>query len=502
MRLVIASRKSDLARIQAYFVGQNLQKKNPQLQIEYHFRESLGDVNLNDPLWKMPEKGVFTEDFYKGLMDGDYDMVVHSWKDLPIDSRTGTVVAATLPREDVRDVLLFKKQDLKKEQITIFTSSPRRVHNLAQHLPQLLPKGFQKIAFQPVRGNVQTRVRKMMEGEASGLVVAKAALDRLLAPDLAEEFVPTRRYLQECLQDLQWMILPITLNPPAAAQGALAIEIREDREDLKKILHSVQCKETFAAVVAERELLKSWGGGCHQKIGVSVLQRPYGRLLCAKGQRDSGEVIDVWHLERKESFSAKQGYFPEHVQEALWFDRERITPSEDYKKANAHWISKAEALPENLFLDHTQLIWTSGVRTWISLARRGLWVYGSSESLGEREDMRLAPLDQTSRNWCKWTHADGEGSETMPLIKSYRLKPKTQQPQLSEATEHYFWMSGSSFREALKKFPWLVHKTHWSGPGHTAEALRSEIQKRQGHGSAHIAFSFEEWQKLMRQKKD
>ena len=101
MRLVIGSRQSDLARIQAYAVGEALQEKNPDLKIEYNFRESLGDKNLNDPLWKMPERGVFTEDFYKGLIDGEYDIVVHSWKDLPVEDREGAGIGATSERPPI-----------------------------------------------------------------------------------------------------------------------------------------------------------------------------------------------------------------------------------------------------------------------------------------------------------------------------------------------------------------------------------------------------------------
>ena len=87
MRVTIGSRRSDLARIQAYQVGETLRGAHPQIEINYSFHESLGDKNLNDPLWQMPEKGVFTQDFREGLLRGDFDLVVHSWKDLPLEGR-------------------------------------------------------------------------------------------------------------------------------------------------------------------------------------------------------------------------------------------------------------------------------------------------------------------------------------------------------------------------------------------------------------------------------
>lgn len=500
MRLVIASRKSDLARIQSLQVGKALQQKNPGLTVDYHWRESLGDINLNDPLWKMPEKGVFTEDFRKGLLSGEFDIVVHSWKDLPTEQRSDTQIMATLPREDVRDLLLFKKKDLGKKNITLLSSSPRRIFNLQKNLLPLLPKGIESLDFKTVRGNVQTRVRKMLEDqEVSGLIVAKAALDRLLSPHLEEEFQATQVFLRKALQDVHWMVLPVSLNPTAAAQGALAIEARTDRKDIFEILKTINCASTFQTVQQERALLSGWGGGCHQKIGVTVLERDYGSITCAQGLRDNGEAIDIWELKEKTPVTfAKAKFFPDTVQESLWFDRSPLSTISDFSGYNAHWVSKAEALPATVKISSDHLLWTSGVRTWQRLAARGLWVHGSSESLGEREDLRLQNIDSQNRRWCKWTHEGGEENDEMDLIKTYKLTSKQQQPKLTQDTEHFFWMSGSSFREAVKHFPWLVNKTHWCGPGLTSEAVKREIVLHKGSGAVHIALNFEKWQKKCR----
>jgi hydroxymethylbilane synthase len=499
MRLVIASRKSDLARIQSQHVGKSLKQKFPHLEIVYHWRESLGDINLSDPLWKMPEKGVFTEDFRQGLMSGEFDLVVHSWKDLPTEVRPETEIMATLPREDLRDVLLVKKKDLGQKKLNLLSSSPRRIYNLQKNLLTLLPQGVESIEFKTVRGNVQTRVRKLLEDQGvSGLVVAKAALDRLLDKNLDAEFHETRAFLRNALKELHWMVLPISLNPPAAAQGALAIEVRSDRTDVRELLKLIHCADTFETVQKERALLAGWGGGCHQKIGVAVLRRSYGEIISAQGMQDSGKRIEQWELILAKTSSVKnKSYFPNSPQEALWFDRHFLPVIADLKKYNAHWVSKAEAMPESVEIPKDSVLWTSGVRTWQRLAARGLWVNGSSESLGEREELRSEPLDGVARTWCKWTHEGGEESEDMALIKTYRLVSKTHQPVLNPQTENFFWMSGSSFREALKAHPWLVNKTHWCGPGLTYEALGKEIRKHNGSGAVHIALNFEQWQKKM-----
>src|SRR5690606_36426306 len=119
---------------------------------------------------------VFTEDFAEDLRAGKTDLVVHSWKDLPTARRPGTRVAATLPRADVRDVLLMRRDRWREvrpgDPVSILSSSPRRAYNLAPFLAWALPVRDLRIEFAPVRGNVTTRIRKLVEGEHHGLVVA------------------------------------------------------------------------------------------------------------------------------------------------------------------------------------------------------------------------------------------------------------------------------------------------------------------------------------------
>jgi hydroxymethylbilane synthase len=203
MKLRLSSRQSALAQAQAFQVGSALTKAFPELEIEYLFRESLGDKNLTDPLWKMPEKGVFTEDFFRDLVDNKTDLVVHSWKDLPTEVKSETQIAATLPRADQRDLLLFKKKSLKKQNLQIFSSSPRRVLNIGSFLKKALPWNFDNLNFQNVRGNIPTRIQKLLDDESvDGLVLAKAALDRLLTE---VRFTEVQLSIRNALEKLEWM---------------------------------------------------------------------------------------------------------------------------------------------------------------------------------------------------------------------------------------------------------------------------------------------------------
>lgn len=464
----IAARKSDLARLQAYLVGNALKKKHPHLKITYQNRESLGDKNLNDPLWKMPEKGVFTEDFYQDLLEQKTDIVVHSWKDLPNELKPQTVIAATLPRADVRDLLLFKKSSLEKlefhSKLHIFSSSPRRSYNLIPFLSEHLPYSAQSVEFLPVRGNVQTRVRKMLEdGGVDGLVVAKAAMDRLLSAT-DQEFQETRVFLRAALIQCQWMVLPLTANPAAAAQGALAVECLSARTELLELLSAINDVETFSSVQSERKRLAQYGGGCHQKIGVTHLVRPFGKLEFLRGLTDQGEVLNLQQvLDHQQPSATLQVIGSENS-----FTKESL-PVALPANFNAYFVSHSDSWQPSF--TQPAALWTAGLKTWKDLAKKGLWVNGSAESLGEHEDMRIESLSPGLK-WAKLGHETATQSSEMPLIVTYRLRAKSNSntPLLSGPT--FYWKSASSFRSALEKQPELVQKNHFCGPGNSFEEIR------------------------------
>jgi hydroxymethylbilane synthase len=495
MRVTIASRRSDLARIQAHQVGEALQTAHSQIEINYSFHESLGDRNQSDPLWQMPEKGVFTQDFREGLVRGDFDLVVHSWKDLAIEEDPETEVAATLPRADARDLLLVREDRWREVEragvMTILTSSPRRSYNLETFLRAALPVRLCELNFANVRGNVPTRVRKLLESDVDGLIVAKAALDRLLEAK-QREFAATREELRQALSQCRWMVLPLRENPSAPAQGALAIEIVRRRADIRELLAPLNCADTFAAVTREREILRGYGGGCHQKIGASVLRRPFGEVTFLRGLTDNGEVLDSCSLcsfRPRPPQIPRVELWPLESSEADWFDREVISvkPADG---APALWIAKADALPDDWCPSAGQIVWASGVQTWKRLAQRGLWVHGSAESLGEQEPQNIDTLAGEDLKWLKLTHAAGYDEGAMPVLRTYRLVPKDEHPDLQGKT-HFFWKSGSSFEYALALNPWIKSMTHFCGPGNTQRILeRNGVQP-------HIFIDHAQWLKEM-----
>ncbi len=485
MLLKLASRKSELARLQAYLVADKLKEQFPGIQIEFQFRESLGDKNLTDPLWQMPERGVFTEDFYQDLISEKADLVVHSWKDLPIQNRPETEVVATLPRADIRDLLLFKKSSIPKLKqhlaVNVFSSSPRRNYNLTPFLRDFLPFGNQIIRFNPVRGNVQTRVRKMQEDpDCDGLVLAKAALDRLLSAKQME-FASTKEFLADSLDSCHWMVLPLTENPSAAAQGALAIEIKSSRVDVKAALLKINDQETFDCVVSERNRLADYGGGCHQKIGVTHLHKKFGKVEFLKGLTDAGVVLDSKSLVDPKIYPDPAAVIKSTdritiVKSADAFDKQKAPLLKDaFQLAhnNAYFVAHADAWPEEL--KQPKYIWTSGLATWKKLAEKGFWVNGCQESLGEKEDKRLSILLPETK-WIKLTHNQAPQDESALVTYLLVATNRTIQPLVDN---QFYWKSATLFNFFVTRQPEILSKQHYCGPGNTFDEIKktySEIK--------------------------
>jgi hydroxymethylbilane synthase len=479
VRLVLAGRRSDLARIQVYQVARALERAHPRLRIHYAFKESLGDRNLSEPLWQMPEKGVFTEDFVDDLVERRCDLVVHSFKDLPTEPRPATQIAATLPRADLRDLLLLRKDRVEEIRasgnLRVLSSSPRRAFNLDSFLREALPYPVQTLRFDAVRGNVPTRLRKLLDGDADGLVVAKAALDRLLTAP-GEEFHELGRSLRSALARCLFMILPLKANPSAAGQGALAIETARGRSDLADILAAVNDSETYGNVEQERRLLASFGGGCQQKIGVSLLSRSYGRILSLRGESEQGEILErfeLWPCLSAQPRAGADRIWPLEPQGDTFFVREPLPAPGSPPEGRAFWVARAEALPKAWSLAPEQIVWTAGLNTWKKLARRGVWVHGSAEGLGEAEDPAIDVLAGEDLRWLKLTHEERPDGryETLP---TYRLRPKEAPPRLAGKT-HYYWSSGSAFLRALSLHPGIRDGWHACGPGNSYRIIRDAL---------------------------
>ena len=452
-----------LARLQTEIVARALRSAHPHLEIERVTRTSAGDQDQTTPLWKLPDKGAFTADLSRALVDGEADIAVHSFKDLPTEMPAGTRIAGALPRADARDLLLIRKDVVAESPaaLRILSSSPRRAWLLSEAVPALMPWKVGAIEAVTVRGNIETRLRKLVDGREHGLVIAKAALDRLLgfgAP-FEQEAAALRSLLSRC----RWMVLPMREFPWAPAQGALALEVAATRRDLESIVAPIVCEQTTAAVQQERAILGEQGGGCHQALGAAVAGKPYGRVVSIRA-RDRG--LCIWELH------GKPREFPRITADRMWPRRdETVTAARspiavDQPRADAIRIARAEAWPDSWTLDEAAVVWAAGSTTWHRLAARGIWVNGCADGLGDDEPPQVDLLAGRTLQWVTVTHdQSGRGD----AIATYHVDAVL--PDDLPARSHFFWTSSDAFLRAVERWPSIRDGWHGSGPGRTRKTI-------------------------------
>ncbi len=276
--LVIASRGSQLALWQAHWVRDRLAELGYPSRID--IIKTTGDKITDVPLAQVGGKGLFTKEIEEALLGGRADLAVHSLKDLPTELPPGLVLAATPEREDARDALVGKRLSDLARGAKLGTSSLRRAAQLRAVRPDL--------QIEPVRGNLDTRLRKLDEGQYDAIVLAAAGLKRLGWGDRIAE------------------ILEPDVVCPAVGQGALAIETGESGlAACRQLNHAA----THAAVTAERALLGALGGGCQVPIGAhatvsggrltlsAVVVSPGGEKLVR--DRAEGGVTEAEQIGRK-----------------------------------------------------------------------------------------------------------------------------------------------------------------------------------------------------------
>ncbi len=246
----IVSRKSQLALIQTYWVRDELQKHYPDFGFEVVTMDTQGDKVLDVSLSKIGDKGLFTQELEASLVNGDSDFAVHSLKDLPTRLPEGLMLGCVTERENPADALVMHEKNKDKTLSTlpagavIGTSSLRRLAQLRHHYPHL--------TFKDIRGNLNTRLKKLDDGGYDAIILAVAGLQRMDMGDRIHEVISS----------------DISLH--AVGQGALGIECRDGDEDILDILSVLRDQPTTVRCLAERAFLRELEGGCQVPIGVNT----------------------------------------------------------------------------------------------------------------------------------------------------------------------------------------------------------------------------------------
>lgn len=248
-RLRLATRQSPLAMAQADIVKRALEKFHPHLDVEIMPFTTQGDRWLDAPLAQLGGKGLFIKELEKALRYFEADIAVHSLKDMPATLPKGLIIPVITQREDPRDVFISLKYRHIRDmpaQARVGTSSLRRQCQIKASYPTL--------ECVSVRGNVQTRLQKLLTGEVDAIILAAAGLNRLGLQDKITHFFEPEEIL------------------PAVGQGALAIECRLEDKETQHLLQCINCETTHACVMAERAVNARLNGGCHAPVAMYALR--------------------------------------------------------------------------------------------------------------------------------------------------------------------------------------------------------------------------------------
>jgi len=254
LNLIIGTRGSTLALIQVDIVNKVIQENIPALQVETKIIETSGDKYRDRSIESINQRGVFTKAVDEAVLSGEADLAVHSMKDLPMEIHPELTIASVPTRADPRDTLISEKYTSLKnlpENAVVGTASPRRKAQLLYQRDDLQVK--------LIRGNVETRLRKLRDGEYDAIVLAKSGLDRL---DMSEAIT---------------QILSIHDFTPIACQGALALVTRRDNQKVIETLGDITHRDSWDSTMAERAFMTRVGGGCKTPVGLIVQKE--GKIL-------------------------------------------------------------------------------------------------------------------------------------------------------------------------------------------------------------------------------
>ncbi|KXS34322.1 MAG: hydroxymethylbilane synthase [Idiomarina sp. T82-3] len=265
----IATRKSKLAMWQAEHIQARLASLYPELTIELVPMSTRGDIILDTPLAKIGGKGLFVKELEAAMLEGRADLAVHSMKDLPVEFPPGLELHTICESEDPRDAFVsnhYQSLNELPEGAVVGTCSLRRRCQVKERFPHLI--------INDLRGNVQTRLRKLDEGQFDAIILAASGLIRLELGERITSFIPVEDSL------------------PANGQGVLGIEVRSDDDEIKALLEPLQCSTTRYRVLAERAMNRRLQGGCQVPIGAfAVVDGDRLSLRGLVGDPDGVEVI-------------------------------------------------------------------------------------------------------------------------------------------------------------------------------------------------------------------
>ena len=497
----LIGRSSRLSLLQIDIVKRRIQAAFPGMKVEVIARSSKGDGLQDIPLHTVEGSDFFTQDIFDALTIGEADIAVHSLKDMSSEHFFGQNKFAVVDRDDTRDVAIFNNYIEEKirrgETIIIGTCSPRREEMATVFLKKALPQWNAeiKIETRSIRGNVETRLRKLNNGEYDATILATAGLNRLLENE--EDAV----VIKELLAGKKLMLLPLIECVPAPCQGAIVAEAHYSNAKAIEVLNTINDEQLFTDCYTEKREAVKYGAGCIQKFGVTTLDTKNGKYLYAAGKDSEGTEFVKW--DPLPEIEINGSLFSSTDVMKGFFDYVPITIGRANKEIMVEkpvvFIANYKAIqgPE-LKGASDKTVLASGTRTWFELAKQGYWVTAGADALGfefllfslsmpllniRAEDISILTHEAAAQRW---------KSKGYDAVSNYKLLPKNDETiqQSITAAGAIFWTSFSQY-EFYGNFA-KKDAQHLCAGGETAELLKQA-------GVEPVIFptikSFEQWRR-------
>ena len=443
-----------------------------------------GDMITNAPLWQLDGKDFFTKELDEALLSGAVDLVVHSYKDLGSDRPADIELAAVTKRTFAHDLLLIKESSIPKiknmSEFVVGTSSPRRIVNVEKSLADFLP-GAKNIIVKTkiLRGNVNTRIQKLQDGEFDAIVLALPGIERLALTE------SSRIELQRLLYGLNFMVMPQSVFTSSASQGALGIECRRNRTDGGELLAKLKKMEdavTKEEVKRERVAFNNYGGGCHLAVGINVRAIFDFYLHTHRGLLNE-ETIAVSTLEGRSlpEFVAPPKVFNGHPD----FDElikkvnlpHKLIPGLNLYVTSKHCLEAVKST-------QPKTLWAAGTKTMKDLAGLGYWVNATADSLGDEEVARIlksqAVQIMMGEDRLMTILSNDEATSTLgqDVIPCYTREVASTVSKdfenMINSTEVFYWTSFFQYKTYVEKFPQIKNRHHACGLGKTYQQFKKE----------------------------
>ncbi len=472
----MTGRGSKLSLLQMEKVKQRIKALHPGALVQFIVRESRGDVLQDIPLHTVEGSDFFTRDIYDALASGDADIAVHSLKDMSSEHFFGGNKFAVIDRDDTRDLAIFNHDIEEKirrgEEIIIGTCSPRREEMATSFLRKALPQLQQeiKISTKSIRGNVETRLRKLSEGEYDGTILATAGLNRLLAGCPNE--------VRAWLADKKLMLLPLIECAPAPCQGAIVAEANPANEKAGLLLQEINNTSLMQACIREKEIAKTYGVGCLQRFGVTSIQYGQNTVVYAAGKDSEGTSFQQWIGLPELSGEGKKIFSSTDVM-GKFFTYEYL--KQDFIiSENIVYVANYKAVKDERQLRsiRNKQVWAAGTKTWFELAKKRIWVQGSADAFGlesllkpwqmplyniDRKDVAILTHEQAVGLWQK---------KKWNAYATYRLL-ETGSSRIEDEVKNADIIFWTSFRQYFQYKHMLKEDVqHSCSYGETAEQLK------------------------------